>query len=151
MQRDLIYLICCWWHDYSSEVQRNPYHRQRVEVAVGVEFLFDLLFALGCCLRVDCFLICGDCHAAILDTVETAVGEIRAKGGQHSFDAPASVLAGVVVAVAGDGEQVDDALDDGLQGWGEFGEACGEVAHHAALEAGTVGEDGTLFSAEIHQ
>ena len=61
------------------------------------------------------------------------------------------MMRGSLVAVSGDEEQVNHPFNDGLEGWGEFREAGCQVAHYPALEAGVVGEDGALFTAEISQ
>lgn len=47
----------------------------------------------------------------------------------------------MIVAIAGDGVEIDDSVDDGVQCWGVFGEAFGKFAHHPAFESGVVGED----------
>ena len=73
----------------------------------------DLGFALGSGVRLYGFLIGGDGHLAVLDAFQITVVEIRADGGQDVFNAPAAVLAGVVVIVTSNGQKVDDALNDG--------------------------------------
>ncbi len=62
-------------------------------------------------------------HVAVLDSVELVVGEIRADGGEDVFEAPASLLAGVVVAVFDDGMQIDNQRVDGFERWGGIGKA----------------------------
>jgi len=89
----------------------------------------------------------GDGHGSVLNAGELVVGEAGDGGGEEVFQAPASLLAGVVVAVPGDGEEIDDAADDGLERGGEVGEADSEVGHDPPLEASVINENGAAGAA----
>ena len=79
---------------------------------------------------------------AVLDSFEVAVVEVGGDGGEDGFDAPAAVLAGVVVVFAGDGEEVFDAVEDVGEADRFDGEGGDEVFENSFLEGGVVGEDG---------
>lgn len=61
------------------------------------------------------------------------------------------MLAGMVVAVPRDGQQVHDPFDDCLQTRGVFRESSGKFPHYPAIEPGIVGEDGSFIAAFCNQ
>ena len=111
----------------------------------------DLGFALGGGVRLDGFLIGGDGHLAVLDAFQITVVEIWANGRQDVFDAPAAVLAGVIVIVTSNGQEINDALNDGAQLISEIGEGDRFFADHGFLKAGVVDEDGAGIAAGFYQ
>jgi len=96
----------------STEDLPHPHHGEGVELAVFEELSVNFRFTLRRGNRRDGFLVGFDGHAAVLDAFEVVVGEIRADGGEHGLDAPASVLAWVVVAISGDGKEIHDPVVD---------------------------------------
>lgn len=49
-------------------------------------------------------------HAAVLHAVQSAVAQVWAQGRQHGLDAPAALLAGMVIVLARDGQQIHHTL-----------------------------------------
>lgn len=92
-----------------------PYldHRQRVQRTVPAQLPLDLGFALGWAGLINRFLEGFHRHPTILDTSQLVVADARRNRRQHLLDAPASLLAGVVIAHLGDIEKIENPIVDG--------------------------------------
>ena len=86
---------------------------------------------------------------AVLYPIEFAVAEVRADGGEDSFQAPAAVLAGMIVEVAGNREEVFNSVMDSNQGFFIARKVVGESPDDAALEGGVVGKDRAALAAVL--
>ena len=135
----------------SGKYLPDPDHGQGVELAVFVELLAELFFALCGGFRGHGFLIGQLRHVAVLHAVEVIVAKFRAKGWQDGFDAPASMLAWVVVVAAGDRQQVHQSGGDGEELWSEVGGGIGKVSNDAGLKARVVGEARPLGATEADE
>ena len=80
---------------------------------------------------------------AVVDLAQVGVVELGRHGGQHVFDRPRALHGGVVPGVAGDGQQVDQALGDRGERPLQVGEARGQAGEHALFET-AVDEDRPL-------
>ena len=87
----------------------------------------------------------------MLDAFKRVVAQVWAERGQYGLDAPASLLARVVVVVARDGQQIDHARIQGQEWLGQAREAFGQFADTGSFKAGVVNEDRAALTAGSKQ
>lgn len=117
-------------------MQPDADHGFSVESAVVAQLSLDHFLAGIRGIRVDGFPIGSHRHAAILNAIEGVVAQVRGDSGQNALDAPLTLLVGVVVMFAGNGQQIDEAFVDGKQRPRQSGESFGQIADAAAFESG---------------
>ena len=135
----------------TTKVLPKLHHGEGVELAVFEKLSVDFLFPLRGGVEGDGFFVALDRHAAVLDSFELIVGQVRDGGGEDGFEAPASLLAGVIVTVSSDRPEIDHSSEECFQGCREVGEAGGEISQHTFFKTCIVSKDRALGSAEFDQ
>ena len=134
-------------HRFAGKGRPQPHHGVGIEGTVVQQLAFDLGLAGGAGLGGQGFEKDLHRHATILNPLQVGIVEIRAERGQYGLDTPAAALAGVVVMIAGNGQEIHHTLIQCQQLRGQAREAFGEFADTGGFEAGVVDKDGAALAA----
>lgn len=118
----------------------QAHHGESVQSAVGVKLLLDLLPAFRGRRRMDRFVEHLHGIPAVLHPAQLLVRQLGHRRWQDLLDAPASLLAWVVIAASGHRQQVDHSRVDRLERTRQIGEAAGQLFDAGPLEGGVVDE-----------
>ena len=113
--------------------------------------LLNLSLACRRGLRRNCLQKSFHGHATILDTVEVAVAQVRAQRWEYRLDAPASLLAWVVVVLTRHRQQIHNTLVQRQEGIGQAWKTLRQIADPGRLKASVVDKDGTKLTARTDQ
>ena len=125
----------------SAEMLRDPHHRQRVARAVREQRVRQCLFARGRRVRADHLEVDGLHHVAALHGVEVRIVEVGRDRRQHLLDRPRAHHRRVVVVLAREGQEVEDALGHVAQRGRKVRERVRELQKHGALERRVVDDE----------
>ena len=117
----------------------EPYHRERIVLAVGQKVALDGLPSLRRCLGVNSFEVRNMRLRSILHLAQPRVVQFGRDRGNHRFDRPRPHHLRVVVAAFRKGPQVNNAFHDGSQLLGEVRKARDARGQDRPLKA-TVGK-----------